>query len=152
RKLVLLQPEIDYLSYIKVDSNGIIIQVWEYLTYSLEYYTYNSFSLSGDYIYFGGAVACTWTGPLEFYPEQRWILMYKLTHSGDIIWQKFYKGEVNYMPYKVLATNDGGALIFSTRFDWEDPITWQRDVHILKIDSNGYYTHLTGTEEELQQM
>lgn len=152
RKLVLMQPEKDNLSYIKVDSNGEIIQVWEYLTDSLEYYTYNSFSLNDDYIFFGGAIPCTWTAPLEFYPEQRWIFLNKISHAGEIAWQKFYKGEVNYMPYKILATNDGGALIFSTKYDWNDPIPDQRDLHILKIDSTGYYTPLTGTEEEFEQM
>ena len=29
------------------------------------------------------------------------------------------------MPYKVLATNDGGALIFSMKYDWNDTIPLQ---------------------------
>ena len=152
RNMTFNPPKKDNLSYIKVNSNGEIIQVWEYLTDSLEYYTYNSFSFNDDYIFFGGAVPCTWIPPLEFYPEQRWILLYKISHNGEIAWQKFYKGEVNYMAYKVLATNDGGALIFSTKYDWNDPVPNQRDLHILKIDSTGYYTPLTGTAKELEQM
>ncbi len=56
------------------------------------------------------------------------------------------------MPFKVLATNDGGAIIFSSFYDWNNPIPNQRDVHILKIDSLGYYTPLTGTPEEFEQM
>jgi len=152
RKLVLMEPEIDNMSYIKISSNGDIIHEWEYFTDSLEYYTNNCFSINEEYMYFAGTVPVTWDPPIEFYPEQRWILVYKLTHSGEIAWQKFYKGGVNYMPYKVLATNDGGALIFSTKYDWNDPVPNQRDLHILKIDSLGYYTPLTSTAEELLQM
>ena len=73
--------------------------------------------------------------PPFLYPEQRWILIYRLNKDGSIVWQKFYKGEVNYMAYKILATADGGALIFSTRYDWNDSIPMQRDVHILKIEA-----------------
>lgn len=79
--------------------------------------------------------------------EHRWIFMNKLKTDGTIIWQRFYKGKLNYMPYKVLATNDGGALILSHKYDWNKPES-QRDIHILKIDSTGWYEGLpTGTGE-----
>jgi len=152
RKLVLAQSGLDNLSYIKVSSTGEITQLFEYFTDSIEYYTNNCFSINNDYIYFGGSYNVTWTPPLEFYPEQRWILLFKISHSGDIIWQKFYKGEVNYMPYKILATSDGGAMVFSPFYDWNSPIPYQRDLHILKIDSLGYYTPLTATKEVFEQM
>lgn len=152
RKLVLAQSGLDNLSYIKVSSTGEITQLFEYFTDSLEYYTNNCLSINSNYIYYGGSYNVTWTPPLEFYPEQRWILLFKTTHNGDIVWQKFYKGDVNYMPHKILATSDGGAMVFSPFYDWNNPIPYQRDLHILKIDSLGYYTPLTGTEEEFEQM
>jgi hypothetical protein len=143
----------DFLSFLKVSSNGEIIEQNSYeIDELITYYTAQSFSYNSNEIFFGGSYPCTWNPPLFFYPEQRWILLYKLTHDGDILWQKFYKGEVNYMAYKILATSDGGALIFSTRYDWNDPIAYQRDVHILKIDSTGYYDPITATEEVLLQM
>ena len=83
--------------------------------------------------------------------EHRWIFMNKLKTDGTIMWQRFYKGELNYMPYKVLATNDGGALILSHKYDWNFPES-QRNIHILKIDSTGWYEGLpTGTGEYDQQ-
>jgi hypothetical protein len=52
------------------------------------------------------------------------------------------------MPYKVLATSDGGALILSHKYDWNSPYPNQRDIHILKIDSTGWYEGLpVGTDE-----
>ena len=77
--------------------------------------------------------------PFYIYPQQRWIWLICLYPNGSIDWQYFYKGELNYMPSKVLATNDGGALIISGKYDWNDPIPYQRDVHILKVDSTGWY-------------
>jgi len=87
--------------------------------------------------------------PPYLYPERRWIFMNKLKTDGTIIWQRFYKGELNYMPYKVLATSDGGALILSHKYDWNSPYPNQRDIHILKIDSTGWYEGLppVGTDE-----
>lgn len=139
------------LSYLKINDNGEIINHLIYETDSNTFYTYKCLSPFNNHIYFAGVYPFT-QNPPTLYPEQRWILLYRLNKDGSIVWQKFYKGEVNYMAYKLLATIDGGALIFSTRYDWNDPIPDQRDLHILKIDSTGYYTPLTGTEEGFEQM
>ena len=139
------------LCYLKLNDEGEILNQYTYDLDSNTFYTYKCFSPFNEHLYFGGVYPFT-SSPPTLYPEPRWILLYKLTKEGEIIWQKFYKGEVNYMAYKVLATKDGGALIFSTKYDWNHPIPNQRDVHILKIDSTGYYTPLTGTKEELEQL
>jgi hypothetical protein len=129
------------LSFLRMNQYGDIVQVAEYHTDSINYYSIHSFSLNENYIFFGGTQMLTWPAMQEFFmfPGPRWLLLYKLTHDGEVVWQKFYKGEVDYMMYKVLATPDGGALVFSTHYDWNDPIPNQRDVHILKVDSDGNY-------------
>jgi len=139
------------LSYLKLNDQGEILNQYIFDLDSNAFYTYKCFSPYNEHLYFAGVYPFTLSPP-TLYPEPRWILLYKLSKDGEILWQKFYKGEVNYMAYKILATSDGGALIFSTKYDWNDPIPDQRDVHILKIDSTGYYDPLTGTEEELAQM
>jgi len=142
----------DNLFYMKVNKFGEIIQETELFTDSIAYFTQNCIVTAYSDIYIAGAYPCTWQAPpLEFYPEHRWILMYKLSEAGEVLWQQFYKGEHNYMPFKILATYDGGCLIFSSFYDWNDPIPNQRDVHILKIDSTGYYSPITGTEEVVEQ-
>lgn len=143
-------PDHNDLSFLKVTTNGNYLQ-YTYGTDENVFYSYKSFSLFEDKIYFGGVYPFDQSPPL-LYPEQRWILLFKLNNDGSIIWQKFYKGEVNYMVIKLLAVPDGGALILSTRYDWNDTIPNQRDVHILKIDSTGYYDPMTGTDEEFDQI
>jgi hypothetical protein len=141
-----------FLSYLKVSDNGQTIQQFNFeMDDEVTYYTNQSFDYNSGNIYFGGGYPCTWVPSFLFYPEARYILLNKISHDGELIWQNFYKGDVNYMPFKILATSDGGALIFSTRYDWNDPIPNQRDVHILKIDSTGYYSPITGTEEVVDQ-
>lgn len=129
------------LAYLKVNNSGLSIELLDYHTDSLNYFSIHSFSLANGFMFLGGTQMLTWPSIPEFFmfPGPRWLLLYKLTHDGDVVWQKFYKGEVDYMMYKVLATPDGGALIFSTRYDWNDPTPNQRDVHILKVDSDGNY-------------
>lgn len=77
--------------------------------------------------------------PFIIIPEQRWIWLMCINSDGSLDWQHFYKGDVNYMPYKLLPTSDKGFLIVSNKYDWNDPIPNQRDVHILKVDSTGWY-------------
>ena len=138
------------LFFMKVSIDG-TYESFIYTTDENIFYTYKCFSPLNNHLYFGGVYPFTPSPPV-IYPEERWILLYRLKKDGDIVWQKFYKGGVNYMPYKIVATPDEGALVFSTKYDWNNPAPNQRDVHILKIDSLGYYTPLTGTAEEIEQM
>lgn len=99
-----------------------------------------------NYFYLGGTKNFDWFPPF-LTPEHRWIFINKLRLDGSIIWQHYYKGELNYMPYKILATSDGGALILSHKYDWNSPYPNQRDIHILKVDSNGYYSGMVNVDE-----
>lgn len=134
-----------YPAYIEVGLDGQIYNEFLYEVHpdTNSYYTTNSFDHKFGNIYFGATYNFTQEPPFPYYPEPRWIFINKLNADGSVIWQRFYKGEVNYMPYKVLATDDGGALIFSTKYDWNDTIPLQLDLHILKIDSTGWYDGLT---------
>lgn len=138
RQTLLDNTDLKYLSYLEVNKNGAIIEQHIYDSDSIIYYPYRTFDVSENNIYFGAVIPFTYAPPILF-PERRWILEYKLELNGDVVWQKFYKGEVNYTPYFHMLTSDGGLLIFSARYDWNDPYPNQRDVHILKIDSDGNY-------------
>jgi hypothetical protein len=113
------------------------------------YYHKNCVDFVSDSIIYLAATHNFTQSPPYLYPERCWIFMNKLKTDGTIIWQRFYKGELNYMPYKVLTTSDGGALILSHKYDWNSPYPNQRDIHILKIDSTGWYEGLppVGTDE-----
>ncbi|MGB0392026.1 MAG: T9SS type A sorting domain-containing protein, partial [Salibacteraceae bacterium] len=49
----------------------------------------------------------------------------------------------------IIATPDGGALIASSKYDWNSPYPDQWDIHLLKVDSLGNYTPL-GEEEIIE--
>ncbi len=144
----------DVPAFIEVGFNGQIYNIFKYEVHrdTNSFYTYHSFDHKFDNIFFGAIYNFTISHNFPYFPERRWIFINKLNDEGAIIWQRFYKGEVNYMVFRVLATNDGGALIFSTRYDWHDTIPSQIDLHILKIDSTGWYSGLPVVIDELSQM
>jgi len=138
------------LFFIKSNLEGeILAEYGPYGQPDTNYYsTGSSDFIDSQNFYMAGTHNFTESPPL-LRSEPRWIFMNKLKTDGTIIWQRFYKGELNYMPYKVLATADGGALILSHKYDWNGPYPNQRDIHILKIDSTGWYEGLppVGTDE-----
>jgi hypothetical protein len=149
-----LNDNIKKPAFLEVDSSGNILCMQSYNFYA----DTNSGNINKSFdnytnkIYIVAAHNFLVTSGYPFIPQQQWIWLMKINTDYSVDWQHFYKGDVNFMPYKVLATTDGGALVLSTRYDWNDPIPDQRDVHILKIDSTGYYDPITGTEEEIEQM
>ncbi len=148
-------PGINFVpSFIEVGYDGQVIKInnYEVSADTNSYYTTLSFDHKFGNIYFGTTYNFTLTFDFPYYHERRWIYINKLNADGSIIWQRFYKGDVNYMPYKILATNDGGALIFSTKSDWNDTLPSQIDLHILKIDSTGWYTGLPVGIDEFNLM
>ena len=137
-------PNKDNLVLLKMSNSGEVLAEFEYFTSRYSYFASNGIDLHDEFVFLGGSEFFT-SGPGTFIPEPRAIQLIKLNHSGEVIWQKIYNYlDVNYRLEKVLATPDGGALLFATRYDWLDPIPFQRDVYILKVDSDG--NTVVGTE------
>jgi hypothetical protein len=141
-------------AFLDVDTFGNILNMISYNSYpdTNSGNINKSLDIYNNKIFFVAAHNFLVTSGYPFVQQNQWIWLMRINADYSLQWQHFYKGELNFMPYKVLATSDGGALILSTRYDWNDPIPDQRDVHILKIDSTGYYDPITGTEEEIEQM
>lgn len=57
--------------------------------------------------------------------------------SGEINWQLYYGDSGAYEVSMVLATCDGGCLIAGTRWDWRNHPIEERDVILLKVNSQG---------------
>ncbi|MFT5876756.1 MAG: hypothetical protein ACI8SA_000608 [Dokdonia sp.] len=86
---------------------------------------------------------------LQISPDPAEIALFKTNQNGDTLFMKYYKGEVKYIANSIIATPDGGALIASSKYDWNSPYPDQWDIHLLKVDSLGNYTPL-GEEEIIE--
>jgi len=128
-------------TFFEIDFNGNILDYHEFdlQNDTSTYFVPKCFVTANDKIYFAVTYNYTSLPPYTIIPEQRWIWLMCLNSEGNLEWQRFYKGDVNYMPFKLLTTADNGLLIVSNKYDWNDPVPYQRDVHILKVDSTGWY-------------
>ncbi len=77
-----------------------------------------------------------------FSNESRKILILKTNVTGTKHWLRYYKGEVSYHPYFVLALSDGGAIILSKKNDFSQSGI-NHSIHLLKVDSLGNYTPMS---------
>ncbi len=94
--------------------------------------------ISGNSIYLGGTSNFI---PLE-YPWQisdSWIMLNNLDSNLNLNWQMFYGGDAFYHLRGLKATQDGGCLMYATRYD-ENTQFEEFDVYILKVDSTGLIT------------
>lgn len=60
----------------------------------------------------------------------------KFNSDGDILYEGYIDGGANFVVYATLALQDGGALILTTRYDWNTPEN-KRDIYIFRVDADG---------------
>jgi hypothetical protein len=68
-----------------------------------------------------------------------YILIGKFNSSLNLTWQKYYGGDQYYLVTCVRAVKDGGVIIGATSFNYQRQ-NHERDIFIIKIDSNGLIT------------
>jgi hypothetical protein len=74
------------------------------------------------------------------YPSNtNFFMLTKADLMGNEIWTRYYSNNTNLYLRKVLATSDGGALIFGSSYNPAGPDGFEKDVWIIKVDSNGNY-------------
>ena len=71
--------------------------------------------------------------------DNSWIILVNLDSNLNFNWQRFYGGDAFYHLWGLLATQDGGCLMYAVRYD-ENTQFEEYDVYILKVDSNGLLT------------
>lgn len=72
-------------------------------------------------------------------PDTTLFMLTKADLMGNEIWTRYYSNNTNLFLRKVLATSDGGALIFGSSYNPAGPDGFEKDVWIIKVDSNGNY-------------
>lgn len=100
-------------------------------------------------IIYGGTHNRNWSmqSPELFEEEYRWIVL----KNENIVtkeenWIFLYGGDMNYILYGSLITEDESVVAYGTTYDWLNTEVWQRDVFVLKIDANG---QLVSTENKI---
>lgn len=100
-----------------------------------------------DFPAFGGAIDFTDTSKIyiggttqihyfAYYDIPTHIIINQCNSELQSNWLKYYGGDSLYQLNKILATEDGGCLFVSTRYDYTQPLK-KRDIYIIKVDSNG---------------
>ncbi len=73
-----------------------------------------------------------------YYPIGNNIMYLALAQFDSVMnknWQRFYGGDAYYIPYGILATSDGGCLMYGYRYDYN--MDRRGDFYVLKVDANG---------------
>jgi len=100
----------------------------------------NGISVNAENYYVGG------TSNIDFYDlyfsyYDSWFHLVKINEDITPQWEYWYGGDVYYVLYYVLATNDGGCLMVGTRYDYLTQDV-ERDIYVVKVNSEGLITGL----------
>ena len=103
-------------------------------TYAMDY-------KSKDSIFIGGTSNFT----INVFDElENWCFVLQTDSLLNIRWEKFVGGDANYRAQKILATKDGGCLIGTSMYDYQNVSEPQVDMRVFKLDQ---YGQLVGTNE-----
>lgn len=113
---------------------------------SLSYPAYfkNIDTTQNNFIYYGG----TFNQDNNYYFSllDSWLELIKYDTLLNMQWQKFYGGNMYYGLWGIKATSDGGCLLLGSTFN--DQLQYnERDIIIIKVDSNGIVTGDHGHQE-----
>jgi|GEM_PF-1722824 len=133
-------PRTDKIGILKLDTSfhikkEIFLGPDDTVTYPA--YNTNLDLLNLQNIFLGGVVNQDWGGIFSY--NKSYIILGKIDSSLNLKWQKYFGGDTYYMVWSIIATTDGGCIIGASTNDFAIMGT-QRDVYILKVDSNGLIT------------
>jgi hypothetical protein len=100
--------------------------------------------LSKDNIYFGGTFNVI-PNHVPYQNEPSWIELCNLDSNLNLKWKRYYGGDAFYFLWALKATQDGGCIMVSSRYDHN--VQYQEcDIHVLKVDENGLITSVPEDE------
>jgi len=103
-------------------------------TLSYPGYINNLDTISCKNFYYGGTF--NQDNNLVLSPNKSWITLAKMDSSLNLLWQKYYGGDLYYGLWALRATSDGGCLLLGSTYDYLTQVN-ERDIIILKVDSAG---------------
>ena len=148
RNYVNSYPRTDRLGILKLDTSFNVLSEF-YLgpedTISYPAYLHCLDFIDTTRIYYGGTVNY---GLGEFAPIPSWYILGKFNSDLTLAWQKYYGGEKYFNLWALTASADGGCLLMGSSYDYSTPDI-ERDMVIIKVDSNGVYTGIEPTQTKL---
>lgn len=105
---------------------------------------------NNPYVYIGGTE--NYKVDISGYPSDTTLfILTKADLMGNEIWTRYYSNNTNLFMRKVLATSDGGALMVGWSYDPAGPDGFEKDVWIVKVDSNGNYLPTSIKEQQISK-
>ena len=71
--------------------------------------------------------------------QNSWYALSNFDSALNLRWTKYYGGDAYYLLQSVVATQDGGAILVGTRYDYPT-LSHQCDIYLIKINENGVLT------------
>lgn len=99
-----------------------------------------------SFVYVGGTENYK-VNPSGYDTTTSYYLLSKVDLNGNVLWTRYYTNNTYLQLFKVLATSDGGALMVGTSYDHQNASGLEKDVWIVKVDSNGDYRTSTSVPE-----
>lgn len=72
--------------------------------------------------------------------QNSWYALNNFDSALNLRWTKYYGGDAYYLLQSVVATQDGGAILVGTRYDYPTQSN-QLDIYLVKVDENGVLTN-----------
>ncbi len=96
--------------------------------------------INKDSIFIGGTYNFAW-GQDVFANVPSWYSIIQTDSLLNVRWERFYGGDAYYIQRVTIATNDGGCLLAGERYDYQNATELERDIYILKLNSEGLLTN-----------
>ncbi len=73
----------------------------------------------------------------EFVTADNWYRLNNIDTSFNLKWERFYGGDGDYALYGILATRDGGCLMYGTLWDYRNNPEYTRYLRLIKVSKDG---------------
>jgi hypothetical protein len=73
----------------------------------------------------------------EFDQVDDWYRLNCIDTSFNLKWERFYGGDGYYSLYGILATHDGGCLMYGTFWDYHNTTDYQHYIRLIKVSKDG---------------
>jgi len=134
-----LGSHIDITYYLLDDQAKSVDSGYIYLPDTIDFCNGLDYSSSGNLCY--GGTHDAYFGPefiSGFEQDYRWLVVKNLNYeTQNENWFFRYGGDANYYMYGLYLTPDNECIVYSTRYDWHNADSLERDILIIKIDSTG---------------